>query len=198
MTKTDFKIKKLAFIGAVMKKVVVFLVIMLVLLSVVSGYFFFENRNLNDQINGLRSEVGEYQIQMNQYETQTTELENRIDELENPVYDVKITSLSVIENINTPVGVALFFDTYITIRNNGNTAVTGLTIFLKRIGEGGTYGDYLLGEGYALLDTIQPGEEQEIRAQIETNLGLAWKVKPITHLATLRLGTLIVDEYTLS
>ncbi len=93
---------------------------------------------------------------------------------------------------------ALFFDAYITIKNNGNNVVTGLVIFLKRIGDGGTYGDYLLGEGYALLDTIQPGEEKEIHAEIETNLGLAWKVKPIIHTATLRLGTIIVDKYTLS
>ena len=198
-----------------MKKLVVLLAISIVIMTVVSGVFFYQLNTVQDENSNLKSEIFEVsnrlkveqnhssqlERQVNQLKNQKEQLEeeivgleNRIHEFENPVYDVKIISLSVKENINTPVGVALFFDAYITIRNKGNNSVTGLVIFLKRIGDT----NYLLGSGYRLLDTIQPGEEREIHAEIETNLGLAWKIKPIIHIATLRLGTLIIDEYTLT
>ena len=191
-----------------MKRLVAALAIIIVVLGVVSGFLFYQNselQNLNSEIQNeldeaqvskseLENQVINLQNQSSELEAQILELENRVNELENPVYDVDITSFSVEETWYNPVGVTLIFDAYITIKNNGNNDVAGLVIFVKRIGDVNN----LLGDGYTLISPLTAGEEREIHVDIFTSISVAWSHKPIFHVATLRLGTIIVDEYTLS
>ena len=198
-----------------MKRLVAALAIIIVVLGVVSGFLFYQNselQNLNSELRNQNSEIqnelDEAQVskselenqvinlqnQSSELEAQILELENRVNELENPVYDVDITSFSVEETWYNPVGVTLIFDAYITIKNNGNNDVAGLVIFVKRIGDVNN----LLGDGYTLISPLTAGEEREIHVDIFTSISVAWSHKPIFHVATLRLGTIIVDEYTLS
>jgi uncharacterized protein YxeA len=198
-----------------MKRLVAVLVITIVILGVVSGFLVYQNIEMQNQNSELRNQNSEIEIQLDEQqiqnselenqinnlqnqsselEVQILELENRVNELENPVYDIDITSFSVDETWDNPVGVTLVFDAYITIKNKGNTDVAGLVVFVKRIGDV----NYLLGDGYTLISPLKTGEEREIHVDIWTSISSAWKLKPIIHTATLRLGTIIVDEYTLS
>jgi len=156
-----------------MNKLVAVLGITIGILGIVSGFLFYQNSEMQNLI---------------------LELENRIDELENPVYDIEITSFSVEEKWGNPGGLWVVFGANITIKNNGNNDVTGLIIFLKRLGDV----NHLVGSGYKLLETLQAGEERVISAVIDSSVGEAWRYQPIIHVAILRLGTLVIDEYTLS
>ena len=155
-----------------MNKLVAVLGITIGILGIVSGFLFYQNSEIQNLI---------------------LELENRIDELENPVYDIEITSFSVGEEEYLG-GLWIVFSTNITIKNNGNNDVTGLIVFLERLGDV----NHLVGSGYKLLETLHAGEERVIRARIDSSVGEAWRYQPIIHVATLRLGTLVIDEYTLS
>ncbi len=198
-----------------MKRLVAVLLITIVILGVASGFLVYQNiemqnqnselRNLNSEIQNqldaqqiqnseLENQIINLQNQSSELEVQILELENRVNELENPVYDVDITSFSVDETWDNPVGVTLVFDAYITIKNNGNNDVAGLVVFVKRMGDV----NHLLGDGYTLISPLEAGEERDIHVDIWTSIAVAWSHKPIFHLATLRLGTIIVDEYTLS
>jgi hypothetical protein len=191
-----------------MKRLVAALAIIIVGLGVVSGFLFYQNNEMQNRNSEIQNKLDEAQVskselenqvitlqnQSSELEAQILELENRVNELENPVYDVDITSFSVEETWYNPVGVTLIFDANVTIKNNGNNDVAGLVIFVKRIGDVNN----LLGDGYTLISPLKAGEERKIHVDIFTSIGVAWSHKPFFHLATLRLGTIIVDEYTLS
>jgi hypothetical protein len=183
-----------------MKRLAAVFVITTVILVVVSGFLVYQNiemqyqnSELRNQKSEIENQLDEQQIQNSKLEAQILELENRVNELENPVYDIDITSFSVEETWNNPVGVTLIFDAYITIKNNGNNDVAGLVVFVERIGDVNN----LLGDGYTLISPLKAGEEREIHIDIWTSIAVAWSHEPIFHLATLRLGTIIVDEYNL-
>ena len=198
-----------------MNRLVGALAITIVILGVASAFLFYQNSELQNQNSELRTQNSEIQNQLDEQqiqnselenqiinlqnqsselEAQILELENRVNELENPVYDIDITSFSVDETWDNPVGVTLVFDAYITIKNNGNNDVAGLVVFVKRMGDV----NHLLGDGYTLINPLGAGEERDIHVDIWTSIAVAWSHKPIFHLATLRLGTIIVDENTLS
>ena len=174
-------------------ELVAIFVIIIISLSIVCGHLFYQNSEPQNQLDE-QSHNSELENEILELESQIDELENRIDELENPVYDVEITSFSVEERWQNPGGMSLIFRTNVTIQNNGNNEVRGLVLFLKRVGDV----NHLLGSNYVLLDTLHAGEELEINTWIQSSFDSAWAHKPIFHVATLRLGPEVIDEYTLS
>jgi len=176
-----------------MNRLVAVLAITIVILGVATGFLFYQNSELQNQLDE-QSHYSELENEILELESQIDELENRIEELENPVYDIEITSFSVEERWQNPGGMSLIFRTNVTIQNNGNNEVRGLVLFLKRVGDV----NHLLGSNYVLLDTLHAGEELEINTWIQSNFDLAWAHKPIFHVATLKLGPEVIDEYTLS
>jgi predicted PurR-regulated permease PerM len=168
-----------------MNRLVAALAITIVILGVATGFLFYQNSELQNQL--------DEQSHYSELENEILELENRIDELENPVYDIEITSFSVEEKSEYLGGTWIVFSANITIKNNGNTDVTGLIVFLERLGDV----NHLVGSGYKLLETLHAGEERVVWAEINSGVGEAWRYQPIVHVATLRLGTLVIDEYTL-
>ncbi len=191
-----------------MKKLIAALAITSVILGIATACLFYQTselQHLNSELKSQNSEAqnqlaeqqirsSEFQNQILELETRIDELENRIDELENPVYDVEIVSFSVEEGWENPGGMWLIFRTNVTIQNNGNEDVRGLVLFLKRLGDV----NHLLGSNYVLLDILHAGEELEVNTWIESSFDSAWAYKPIFHVATLRLGSEVIDEYTLS
>ena len=118
------------------KEIVPFLLI-IIIIALVSSIWVIQTK-INDaqkQSIDLQNQLTFYENSTNALHTKVSNLETQIHELQNPIYNVTIESVTS-EPWYVPVGVAMFKDFSITVKNVGVRDVEGLTFKFEVLSNG--------------------------------------------------------------
>jgi len=183
-----------------MNRLVAVLSITIVMLSIVSGFLFYQlnaiqslNSELRSQNAEIQNQLDELQIQNGELENQITELQNQNSELQNRITEqetqlskytnlVKITEVTIESGFHPYIGLTLVNRANVTIENLGVNDVEGLTLTIE-------HSSPSVGETYS-LDVLRSGEKREINGDLFSVVGTTGWVT-----ITLKLGEVIIDEY---
>jgi hypothetical protein len=149
------------------------------------------------QVVDLRNQLTYYENSTDEIQTSIRNLESQLQGLENPIYNVTI------ENISSgpwfvPVGVAMFKDFNVTIKNVGNRDVGGLTFEFNILSDGVVWNS--TGYDVSMTSPEQLGilhvqDSIIVRAEIHSSLAVSFAEK--TFVVTVVLDDIVLDEGSL-
>ncbi len=120
-----------------MRKEIVPILLIIIITVLVSSIWVIQTK-INDaqkQSVDLQNQLTYYENSTNMLQTKVSNLETQIHELQNPIYNVTIENITS-EPWYVPVGVAMFKDFSITIKNVGVRDVEGLTFKFEVLSNG--------------------------------------------------------------
>ena len=154
-----------------MKKLVAILAIIIVLLSVTSGFLFYQISDIQSQISDLQNQNSVLEGQIGELEAQYTNL-------------VRITEFTV-TGMGFIGGVAVLSYANVTIQNFGINDVNGLTLSIIHPSEEN------MSRSMVQVGLIKAGEARNIITYVTWGLGASR-----TFVATLMLDDIILHEHT--
>lgn len=131
------------------------------------------------------------------FQTQIDNLEAQLNSLQNPIYNVSIANVSAGSWWN-PVGMTLMKTFYITIKNNGDSDIGGLT-FKSEILDNGTVsnsGEFSAETNSPQLGILHANESWVINMDVFTSYSISRAGKSVV--VTLMLDEAVLDECTLN
>jgi cell division protein FtsB len=193
------------------RKALVFILIVVIVLSVVTCFFYNginelqrqnsslqnqineledQNRKLKDQNNELQNQISEIQDQNSKLQDQVIELENMINI--DTARDVKIAGFEWKGGYYSLGQVNLFQAFKVTIQNMADKTVSGLTLSVELFSAGA---NVEIDEYHKQIDIIRAGEKLEIGGAVSVGV-----IGGYTHSAvgviTLSLGDVLLDQWT--
>jgi hypothetical protein len=173
------------------------LLIVIVALAYSMWNFQVQTTEAQKQTTDLQNQLTDYENSTHTLQTQVNDLEAQLLGLQNPTFNVTIEDISS-EPWFVPVGVAMFKEISVTIRNVGVRDVGGLTFEFKILANGTVWdsGSYEVGMAAPdQLGVLHVQESAVIKAEIRSSLGVSFAGK--TFVVTVMLDKTVLDEGTL-
>jgi hypothetical protein len=184
-------------VQAVNKIVFPFMLVIIIALGYSIWVFQAQIAVAQKQVVDLRNQLTYYENSTDEIQTSIRNLESQLQGLENPIYNVTI------ENISSgpwfvPVGVAMFKDFNVTIKNVGNRDVGGLTFEFNILSDGVVWNS--TGYDVSMTSPEQLGilhvqDSIIVRAEIHSSLAVSFAEK--TFVVTVVLDDIVLDEGSL-
>jgi hypothetical protein len=183
--------------GAVKKIMVPFMLIIVIALGYSIWVFQTQIADAQKQVVDLRNQVTYYENFTDKIQTSIRNLESQLQNLENPIYNVTIVNISSGPWF-VPVGVAMFKDFNVTIKNVGNKDVGGLTFAFNILSDGVVWNNTGYDVGMTSPEQLGILHVQDsiiVRAEIQSSLAVSFAEK--TFAVTVMLDNTVLDEGSL-
>jgi hypothetical protein len=181
------------------KRVIPFLFLTAVIALASSvGFFQALITDAQKQADALQTQLEYYENSTSVLQVQVNNLEAQVNDLQHPVFNVTIESVTS-EPWFVPVGMALFKELYITIKNIGVNDVGGLTFEFKILTNGTVWESEYYEIALAAPDQLGVLHVQEstiIRAEIQSSIGAGLETADKTFVVAVMLDNNVLDERT--
>lgn len=183
---------------AIHKKIIPFLLLIAILTLAYSLWIFqTQIADAQKQAVDLQNQLTYYENSTNTLQTHVSNLESQFRDLQNPICNVTIESVTS-EPWFVPVGMAMFKELYVTVKNVGVRDVGGLTFVFKILANDTVWDSEYYEVGMTAPDQLGVLHVQEstiIRAEIRSSIGVSFAGK--TFVVTVMLDKTVLDERTL-
>jgi hypothetical protein len=181
-------------VQTVKKIAVPFMLVVIIALGYSIWVFQTQIADAQKQVDILRNQLTYYENFTDKIQTSIRNLESQLQDLENPMYNVTIVNIASGPWF-VPVGVAMFKDFNVTIKNVGNRDVGGLTFKFNILSDGVIWNS----TGYDVVMTspeqlgiLHVQESMIVRAEIHSSLAVSFAEK--TFVVTVMLDDIVLDE----
>ena len=183
------------------KEIVPFLLI-IIIIALVSSIWVIQTKinYAQKQSVDLQNQLTYYENSTNTLQTKVSNLKTQIHELQNPIYNVTIENITS-EPWYVPVGVAMFKDFSITIKNVGVRDVEGLTFKFEVLSNGTVWDNQNYEVGMTSpqqFGVLHVQESKVVVAEIRSSLDVSFAGKSFVVMVMLDKTVLDVQTVTLS
>ena len=189
------------------RKALAFILIIVIVLSSSSWLVYNQFIELQNQIaelqaknSDLEGQIGEIQNQLNETQNQVSEQQTNLRDmtyelaLERPL-KVLITNFTWVGDFNPMVGLTISHTIKVTVRNNDDVDVSGLTLTVRLLKKG-TLIEVKDSTAFPIqIDQLKMGESREVRSGILATLG-SFSVDSAVCAVTLSVRGVVLDEET--